>query len=273
MNARSALFDLYGDHLRARGGRAAVAALVRMLRPLGIAAPAVRTAVSRMVRQGWLEPVRLDDGPGYGLTPRAISRLDEEAGRIYRTGEQAWDGCWHLLVIDPVPDRSTRERLRSELAYLGYAQLDAGTWISPRASGQLPGLLEAEGLTGQRFVAVHEAVSGADTADLVRRAWDLGALAGAYVSWLETVQRLVDTAGPEPSDEAAFAVRSRLVHEWRKVLFRDPGLPRSLLPADWPGDKAADFFAAEASRLLPPATRFIDGCLETGPTAPPSGAD
>ena len=38
MQARSALFDLYGDHLRPRGGRAPVAALVRLLAPLGIAA-------------------------------------------------------------------------------------------------------------------------------------------------------------------------------------------------------------------------------------------
>ncbi|HZB33633.1 MAG TPA: PaaX family transcriptional regulator, partial [Streptosporangiaceae bacterium] len=58
MNARSALFDLYGDHLRDRGGRAPIAAVVKMLSALGIAAPAVRTAVSRMVRQDWLEPVR-----------------------------------------------------------------------------------------------------------------------------------------------------------------------------------------------------------------------
>ena len=55
MQARSALFDLYGDHLRRRGGQAPVAALIRLLAPLGIAAPAVRTAVSRMVRQGWLD--------------------------------------------------------------------------------------------------------------------------------------------------------------------------------------------------------------------------
>ena len=84
MNARSALFDLYGDHLRSRGAQAPVAALVRLLAPLGIAAPAVRTAVSRMARQGWLEPVRLPEGPGYALTPRAVRRLDEAAERIYR---------------------------------------------------------------------------------------------------------------------------------------------------------------------------------------------
>src|SRR5436305_6621972 len=92
MQARSALFDLYGDYLRPRGGRAPVAALVRLLAPLGIAPPAVRTAVSRMVRQGWLHPVRLAAGPGYALTARAMRRLDEAAGRIYRTGRQPWDG-------------------------------------------------------------------------------------------------------------------------------------------------------------------------------------
>ena len=87
MQARSALFDLYGDHLRAHGGRAPVAALVRMLAPLEIGAPAVRTAVSRMVRQGWLSPTRLVTGPGYAITPRAARRLEDAGSRIYRTND------------------------------------------------------------------------------------------------------------------------------------------------------------------------------------------
>jgi phenylacetic acid degradation operon negative regulatory protein len=81
------------------------------------------------------------------------------------------------------------------------------------------------------------------------------------VRWLDEAQAIVG-AGYE-TDEEAFAVRSRLVHEWRKFLFRDPGLPRALLPADWPGDKAAAYFDAEAARLLPAAGRFVDGCLSS----------
>src|SRR5882672_12236301 len=104
MHARSALFDLYGDYLRPRGGRAPVAALVRLLAPLDVAAPAVRTAVSRMVRQGWLVPVRLADGPGYQLTVRAVHRLDEAAARIYRTGRAGWDGTFDLLVLEPAAE-------------------------------------------------------------------------------------------------------------------------------------------------------------------------
>ncbi len=52
-----------------------------------------------------------------------------------------------------------------------------------------------------------------------------------------------------------------LVHEWRKFLFTDPGLPAELLPRDWVGHEAATFFAEEAARLLPAASRFVDACL------------
>ncbi len=194
MNARSALFDLYGDHLRSRGGTAPVAALVRLLAPLGVAAPAVRTAVSRMVRQGWLEPVRLPEGPGYVLTPRAVRRLDDSAVRIYRTQGTPWDGSWHLMVTDPPGERSRRDRLRAGLTFLGYAQLDDGTWIGPRWSEEVDGLLEVEGVRAERFTARHDG----DSLGLVRRAWDVEGLARAYSRWHADAEALVSAAGSEP---------------------------------------------------------------------------
>jgi phenylacetic acid degradation operon negative regulatory protein len=257
VNARSALFNLYGDHLSARGGAAPVSALVRLLSPLGIAGPAVRTAVSRMVRQGWLTATRLPAGPGYAMTPRAARRLDEASARIYRTHEAEWDGRWQLLVTAHIADRGVRERLRAGLGYLGYAQLDDSTWIAPRHSDELDLLLETERVRSERFTALHDG----DALGLVARAWDLDLLSRSYVRWLADAEDLVAVAGTDPSDEEAFAVRSRLVHEWRKFLFTDPGLPRVLLPAGWPGTKAAEFFDAESRRLLPAASRFVDDCL------------
>ena len=253
MHARSALFDLYGDHLRPRGGKAPVAALVRILAPLDIAAPAVRTAISRMVRQGWLTPERLDEGRGYALTERAQQRLDDAASRIYRTRESTWHGAWDLLVLDPVPDRSVRERLRSGLAFLGYGPLTDSTWISPFRSAEVDTLLGTESATASRFEARDD-----EPRARAEQAWDLAALASAYEGWHKQSQQLVDDPA---DDEQAFAVRSRLVHEWRKFLFTDPGLPPELLPADWPGHAAARFFAEEAARLLPAASRFVDQCL------------
>lgn len=261
MNARSALFDLYGDHLRARGGSARVAALVRLLQPLGVAAPAVRTAVSRMVKQGWLEPARVDGGPGYQLTPRALERLEQAAARIYRTdGTTSWDGRWHVVVPARAGQRASRERLRNGLAYLGYAPVGDGTWIAARSSPELDALLAAEGVRAERFSARHQG----DDSDLVRRAWDLEAVGRSYDRWLGEAKALVAELPDAADDEHAFATRSRLVHEWRKFLFTDPGLPRELLPEAWPGDAAAAYFDAESARLLSAADRFVDYCLGEG---------
>lgn len=252
VNARAALFDLYGDHLRPRGGRASVAALVRLLAPLEIAAPAVRTAVSRMVRQGWLTPLRLAQGPGYGLTPKCVTRLDEAALRIYRAGTLDWSGRWHLVVFEPVRDRPRRERLRADLSFLGYAPLSETTWIGPRPSGELDSLLVD--LRADRF----EAVLDGDPYELVSRAWDLASIGRAYERWLTEAVALVGGMPFDATPDEVFAIRSRLVHGWRNFLFRDPGLPAQLLPPGWPGEKARTYFEQEASRLMPAAAAFVD---------------
>ena len=266
MQARSALFDLFGDHLGPRGGAAPVAALVRLLAPLDIAAPAVRTAVSRMVRQGWLDPVRLPAGPGYTLTPKARRRLDEAAARIYRTRNGGWDGCWHLVVLAPPHDRATRSRLTANLEFLGYGALDGHTWVSPRRAAEIEGLLAESGAVAEQFLAEH-AGGAAGSADLVRRAWDLHALGAAYRGFVDELAPLVAGVGETPSDERAFAVRSQLVHRWRRFLFDDPGLPAELLPDDWPGTAAAAFFDRHATALWPAASRFVDQCLNLTPAA------
>jgi phenylacetic acid degradation operon negative regulatory protein len=155
-----------------------VAALVRLLAPLGITAPAVRTAVSRMVRQGWLDAVRVPGGAGYELTPRAVRRLDEAA-----------------------------------LGYLRYAPIDDTAWISPRPSRELEALLETERVRAERFAASYDG----DARGLVARAWDLDGLSHAYQGWLAVAAALVAPAGPDAPDEVVFAARSRLVHASRFV--------------------------------------------------------
>lgn len=261
MEARSALFDLYGDHLRPRGGRAAIAALVRLLAPLEIAAPAVRTAVSRMVRQGWLHPARMPTGPGYGLTPKGVRRLDEAAARIYRTGRRDWDGHFDLVLLDLPPQRGERSRLAANLSFLGYGAIDASTWVSPREADELDTLLDEAGVRYERFRASHAAGTAGAVA-LIRRAWDLGELGAAYERFVERLTPVVAPTGPATPDEQAYAARFRLVHAWRTFLFRDPQLPPVLLPDQWPGVGAAAFFDHHAARLRPAADRFVDRCLD-----------
>ena len=278
MDARSALLDLYGDHLRTwpglRRGAAPVASLVRLLAPLGVSDPAVRTAVSRMRASGWLDAVRLPAGPGYALTARAVRRLDEAAARIYRTSAalHEWDGRWHVVVVPSPPGRSARDRLHRQLAYLGYGPLGGCSWVAPRPAPELDAVLAEAGVQASRFTAT----SDDDPAGLVARAWDVPALGRRYARFLEDARGALGDVGGL-GDEQAFAVRLRLVHDWRQFLKVDPALPRVLLPADWPGTTAAAWFDAQSARLLPAAQRFVAGCLgepvpdTAGPAPVPGG--
>jgi phenylacetic acid degradation operon negative regulatory protein len=256
MQARSALFDLYGDYLRPRGGRAPVAALVRLLAPLGIAPPAVRTAVSRMVRQGWLHPLRLVSGPGYLLTPKAARRLDEAAARIYRTGRSGWDGRFDLILLHG----GLGKRDANRLAFLGYGALGDHAWVAPRSADEVDTVLDEAGVGYERFSAAHAAGSPG-AAEVVGQAWDLAELARSYETFMADLRPTVTAVTTRSSDEQAYAARFQLVHTWRSFLFRDPQLPASLLPARWPGAIAAGFFDRHAARLRPAADRYVERCL------------
>ncbi|WP_310529310.1 PaaX family transcriptional regulator C-terminal domain-containing protein [Nocardioides sp.] len=260
MHARSALFDVYGDHLVAHQNVAAVADLVRLLAPLGIAAPAVRTAISRMVTQGWLASATVDGARGYAATPQAVRRLDESATRIYQRQPRAWDGSWQLVFVAPYADRSTRAAVLRDLPFLGYAELADRVWVSPFARAELDTTLHRVGASATTAVA-----EDFDPAHAPVQAWDLDALGSAYATWRQVAADHVeaDLAAHDDPEEAAYAARFRLVHEWRKFLFTDPGLPPELLPRDWPGHRANAYFQVESERLRPDATTFVARTLQT----------
>src|SRR5262249_24955274 len=63
LNPRSLLFTLYGDYVHPLGQEEArVGTLVRLAAELGVTGNALRSALSRMTREGWLTAVR-DNGP------------------------------------------------------------------------------------------------------------------------------------------------------------------------------------------------------------------
>ena len=257
MHARSALFDVYGDHIRTRGGAAPIASLVRLLEPLGINPPAARTAVSRMVKQGWLTAIDVAGQRGYALTARAVRRLDESAARIYRTRHQEWDGRLDLVHFTPPSGRTVRNELSGQLRFLGYGPLAAGTWISPWPTAEVRRIFADADVEFDRFSADHYG----DTAALTRRAWDLDALAERYREFVSNLEPIVNLVGAGTPDRTAYTARCQLVHAFRVFLFSDPQLPSALCPPQWAGSGAAAFFDAQAARLRPAADRFVDECL------------
>lgn len=257
VRARSAVFDVYGDHLAERGHWAPIAAVIVLLHSCGISAPATRTAVSRMTSQGWLEPATRGGTRGYAATPAARERLGEAHARIYRRGAPAWDGRWHLVVTERSAERVQRDRVAATLGYLGYGRIAPQTWLAARAAPELPGALGDLGVVASSL----STTDLTDAQDLVARTWDLSGLAASYTRFAADTTRLREQVhgGLEPA--VAYPVRARLVHRWRKFLFLDPALPAQVLPPEWPGQTASTLFLEVADLLLPAARIFVTDAL------------
>jgi len=58
------------------------------------------------------------------------------------------DGRWDLLVLESVPVRASRERIRAGLSFLRYAALAGSTWLAPRESGEIAALPALEKVRG-----------------------------------------------------------------------------------------------------------------------------
>lgn len=257
MRARSAVFDLYGDHLAPQGYWAPISGVIALLASCGIAAPATRTAVSRMTSQGWLEPVSRASVRGYAATQAGRERLGEAWGRIYRPVAEAWDGRWQVVVTDRPADRGQRDRVGATLGYLGYGRIAPQTWLAARPTAELTTSLEALGIGYSAFTTTDLA----DAPRVVARTWDLTGLADSYRAFTKDTLALADRVGESMAPGDAYPVRAALLHRWRKFLFIDPALPEEVLPQQWPGQRARELFLEVADTLLPPARIFVTDAL------------
>jgi phenylacetic acid degradation operon negative regulatory protein len=269
------LFTVYGDSIRPHGGEIGLGSLIRLMAPLGFSPRAVRAAMSRMARQGWLQIRRVGRRAYYSLTPRGAWRVEEGVRRVYRLAPEPWDGRWRLLTYAISEGRRpVRDRLRRELAWLGLGPLSRSTWLTPRdLTDRLSELAASHGL--REGVAIFEGAHLGPERDrsLVERCWDLEAVASRYRVFIAAARRrtVVLRRGLRRraiSDAACFAEKITLVHEYRKFLFVDPGLPASLLPPAWPGWEAARVFRDVYQMLDGPAARFFADAFE-----PPPGRD
>jgi len=106
-------------------------------------------------------------------------------------------------------------------------------------------------------------VAFGDVREQVGRWWDLARLEQHYQAFIDTAAPVLARwgrpgAGPgRGSDEAAFADYVRVLTDWRRLPFLDPGLPAELLPGDWHASRAAELFDALQARLAEPAHQHV----------------
>jgi phenylacetic acid degradation operon negative regulatory protein len=264
---RHLIITVYGLYARHDGGWLSVATLIRLLADLGIDEPAVRSAISRLKRRGILQARRSGGAAGYQLSAEALAILREGDARIFRRGRAAPADGWVLAIFSvPESERHRRHVLRSELTRLGFGMVAPGVWIVPAhpqdTTAETLRRLELDAYA-DLFRADHLAFG--DPAAKIRQWWDLDELERHYESFIQAHEPALRALGaPDsgpPGEQEAFAGYVRVLTDWRRLPYLDPGLPAELLPEGWVGIRAADLFFALQALLEEPARAYVKSAI------------
>lgn len=248
----SVIITVYGDAIAPRGGSIALADLLALMAALGAGDGVVRTAVSRLARDGWLDRERAGRNSFYRLSGHGVREFADAIPRIYGPLDTPWGGQLRLAFAEAGVERTMLEQA-------GYALLAPGVLVAPDTAlspASTPALLG----TG----------SAASMKDLAARAWPLAEVASAYEGFVGVFEDVAAEAGQLGSLDA-MALRTMLIHEYRRVALRDPRLPPGLLPEGWPGTVARTLCLCLYTTLAPASERWLDasrngsGPLPRGP--------
>jgi phenylacetic acid degradation operon negative regulatory protein len=254
----SIVITVFGDAIVPRGGSVWLGTLLEFFKSIDIDGGVVRTAMSRLAADGWLERSKVGRNSFYRLVENGRQTFDIATKHIYDPPPSDWTGRFELLLIGNAEDRdASREALRNA----GFGSPLPGVWVAPSGAP-----IPAEAKHAIRLEVSAEDESGRR---LLAESWPLDRTADAYLKFMKTFEPLHfwTSRRERLSDADAFTARILLIHYYRRVVLRDPLLPSALLPKDWPG-RAARALCGEVYRaLLPASEQWLDreGSSEAGP--------
>lgn len=269
VKAGSLIISVFGDAILPRGGEIWLGGLINLLAPLGLNERLIRTTVFRLVKDEWLTTQTQGRRTDYKLSASGWRRFEEASKQIYASNAPNWDNRWRLvmLVADLAP--KDRERLRRAFYWQGFGEINTNCFIHPSAdlttafdALRVDGMGEVLQSLMPLIAANPRLGQSANDADIVRSAWDLEQLSANYIEFAKTYKGILDALRKAKKttidDQSAFLTRTLLIHDFRRLLLRDPELPEVLLPTKWPGHTVRMVAKELYQRLLIPSENHLN---------------
>ena len=253
----SLIVTIFGDAIAPRGGAVTLGSLIRLAQPFGLTERLVRTSVARLAREDWLVARRDGRRAEYRLSAGGAARFSQATARIYAAAPHSWSGQWTLLLL---PGATAHRRLREELRWLGFGQLRPGLFAHPASTpAQARAAVRSVAPRTEALLLCGRAAEAAMDRALLAQGWDLRELGRGYARFVKRfapVERAL--ARTALTAQAAFLVRTLLIHEYRKVHLQDPLLPPVLLPPGWVGATAYELCRRLYGRVFSRAEAHLD---------------
>ena len=256
---------MYGAFVRRLGNWMAIADLVVLMADLGIDEQSARSAIARLKRTGLLESSRHFGSAGYAAGEQLLDVLADGDVRIFHSEIAAdLDDGWVLVVFSvPEAQRDRRHMLRTRLAALGCGPLAPGVWMAPRRVAlDVRRILQRLDLA--RFSSIFEGryEGFADTRTLAASTWDVSALVRHYGAFTRRHQRVLSRwDAHDHGARAAFIDYVRLLEDWRRLAYEDPGLPDELSACAPQRRAAYDVFTKGVALLAEPAMGHVESAI------------
>ncbi len=251
VRAGSLIVTLYGDAIVPRGGSLSLGDITRIMQMFRIDSGHVRTAISRLTSEKWLERRKVGRNTFYRLSKHGEGEFAAATQRIYFSRKPDAAKSIRLALLNG--ETSARAAQRKALEVAGFAAFNAMTYVSA-GSEVVP--------KNTKGVHLVDAPVSEGIVEILRASYNLDALAVRYLGFIALFRKLREalTKNAALSDADALAVRLLLIQEFRRIVLRDPALPPSLLPAGWPGEEARRAAAEIYGKILKGSERELDLC-------------
>ncbi|CAI8732017.1 MULTISPECIES: phenylacetic acid degradation operon negative regulatory protein PaaX [Pseudomonas] len=268
IRASSLIITLYGDAIEPHGGTVWLGSLIQLLEPMGINERLIRTSIFRLSKENWLTAEKVGRRSYYSLTGTGRRRFDKAFKRVYSANLSAWDGSWCLAMLTQLP-ADKRKQVREELEWQGFGAIAPTVLASPRFDrGDVNATLLELGVQEDTILfetTTQDVLASRALRMQVRESWNLEELAAHYSEFIQLFRPLWQSLREQPTldPQDCFLARILLIHEYRKLLLRDPQLPDELLPGDWEGRAARQLCRNLYRLIVAPAEQWLESAMET----------
>jgi len=261
ISCTSMVVTIFGDVISQHGSWVWLSSLIKELAPFGFNERQIRTSVYRLVQSGWLQTNKVGRCSYYCFTDFAMAHYEKAAKRIYAATQADWNENWILVLPVSVPEEK-KDVFRKSLLWQGFNTLVSGLYAHPSSDRtSLDEVIHELGLSQDVIV-----ING-NTADLnsqsvikvlIKDRWQLADLEKNYRSFLNFYRPICQQISSQlPESNDCFLLRSILIHDFRRILLRDPDFPQAMLGEGWVGHEAHDLVKRIYTLLAKPSTEYI----------------
>lgn len=272
--ANSLIVTVLGDAIMPRGGSIWLSDLMGLMSLFGLSDRLVRTGVYRLSQEGWLTSRSVGRRAQYSLSEAGFAQFMAAGKRIYSTALPRSTDTWTLVQGTPDISQTERQSLRRRLRWHGFGQISTTLMALPGPEPEgLSVDLKAEDLDKKVLIFRSELAGQNAQANMkaaAAAAWPLDELNRDYANFVDLFSGLDHGELSTHTPSAAFALRVLLIHEYRRILLKDPHLPADLLPEPWMGSEAFRLSASLYKQVAEKSDTFLNLHTAEDQTDPPA---